>query len=170
MSDVRIRALTLLDTERILDIDAAVTGTHHKGADNDLWRLIAETTTCYGADVGGTLVGFVLADVRPWEFGNRAHVGWIISLGVDPGHQHRGIGKLLGDRVLASFRALGVTNFKTLVGPTSEGLLPYFKSLGFKDSAERVLAMADRTRGTPRPRKTERLAPAPQPRRPRKAS
>jgi GNAT superfamily N-acetyltransferase len=160
MADVRIRALTLRDTERILDIDAAVTGTPHKTADNDLWRLIAETTTCYGAEVGGRLIGFVLADVRPWEFGNRAHVGWIISLGVDPAHQHQGVGMLLGDKVLASFRALGVTHFKTLVGPESAGLLPYFKRLGFKESSERVLALSDGTRGATRPRTTERLAPA----------
>ncbi len=140
----QIRPLTLKDVDRILTIDEAVTGVPRKGGDNDLWRLIAETTTCFGADIGGTLVGFVLADVRPWEFGNRAHVGWVIALGVDPAHQKSGVGRLLGERVLDQFRKLGVTQFKTLADRRNEQLLHYFQSLGFREGREAVLEMGTR--------------------------
>jgi GNAT superfamily N-acetyltransferase len=143
-AEPKIRALTLKDVDRILEIDAAVTGSPRKTGDNDLWRLIAETTTCYGAEVNGKLVGFTLADVRPWEFGNRAHVGWIVALGVDPEHQKSGIGKRLGEKVLDQFRKLGVTQFKTLVDRRNTQLTQYFQALGFHEGREVVMDMGTR--------------------------
>lgn len=142
MSEAKIRALTLRDLDRILEIDEANTGVSRRSGDNDLWRLIAETTTCFGAEVAGKLVGFVLADVRPWEFGNRAHVGWVIAIGIDPSHQKGGIGTLLGNRALEAFRKLGVTEFKTLVGD-DENLRSYFRRLGFGETTEIVLSIRE---------------------------
>lgn len=139
MSPPLVRSLTLKDVDRILEIDAAVTGTPTKSGDNDLWRLIAETTTCFGAEVDGKLAGFVLADIRPWEFGRRAHVGWIISLGVDPKAQGKGIGKALGEKVLEQFQRLGVTRIQTLVEPSTASLEEYFHALGFKETQAKVL-------------------------------
>lgn len=144
MGDLRVRALTLKDVDRILEIDAAVMKTPVKTGDNDLWRLIAETTTCFGAEKDGQLVGFVLADIRPWEFGRRAHVGWIISLGVDPKAQGHGLGKMLGEKVLDQFRRLGVTRIQTLVDPETASLEPYFKSLGFTEAPTKVLVKGER--------------------------
>ena len=138
-SQPRIRALTLKDTDRILEIDAAVTKTAVKSGDNDLWRLVAETTTCFGAEVDGKLEGFVLADIRPWEFGRRAHVGWVIALGVSPQQQGKGLGKLLGERVLDQFHRLGVSRVQTLVEPETAELEGFFKGLGFKESPAKVL-------------------------------
>lgn len=139
MTSPRIRALTLKDTDRVLEIDAAVTKTPVKSGDNDLWRLVAETTTCFGAEVDGKLEGFVLADIRPWEFGRRAHVGWVIALGVTPDAQGKGLGKLLGERVLDQFQRLGVTRVQTLVEPETAELEPFFKSLGFQVSPAKLL-------------------------------
>jgi GNAT superfamily N-acetyltransferase len=135
----RVRALTLKDVDAILEIDSAVTKTPVKHGDNDLWRLIAETTTCFGAEIDGKLAGFVLADIRPWEFGRRAHVGWVIALGVRPDAQGKGIGRLLGERVLDQFQRLGVTRVQTIVEPETADLGPYFEALGFKETDARVL-------------------------------
>jgi GNAT superfamily N-acetyltransferase len=135
----KTRALTLKDVDQILEIDSAVTKTPVKSGDNDLWRLIAETTTCFGVEEGGKLQGFVLADIRPWEFGRRAHVGWIIALGVRPESQGKGIGKMLGDRVLDQLHRLGVSRIQTIVDRETQDLMPFFKALGFQESSARVL-------------------------------
>lgn len=51
MSPPLVRSLTLKDVDRILEIDAAVTGTPTKSGDDDLWRLIAESQE---GGLGGT--------------------------------------------------------------------------------------------------------------------
>ena len=139
MSAIQVRSLTLRDTQRVLEIDASISKTPVKEGDNDLWRLIAETTTCFGATEGGKLIGFVLADIRPWEFGQRAHVGWIISLGVERAFQGKGVGKLLGERVIEQFERLGVTRAQTIVAPETAELEPFFKALGFAETRAKVL-------------------------------
>lgn len=154
MPSPRVRELHLRDLDRILEIDEAITRTRRGAEDNDLWRLLAETTTCFGAESGGTLVGFVLADVRPWEFGSRSPVGWIIAVGVDPRAQGKGVGRLLGDRVLQEFRRLGVGEIKTLVQDEEKGLRRYFEDLGFRAGSEVVLRRTTKNgsaRATPAP-------------------
>lgn len=141
MAPARVRELTLRDLDRILAIDQRITKTKRKATDNDLWRLLAETTTCFGAEVDNEVVGFVLADVRPWEFGVRSPVGWIIALGVEPKHQKAGLGRKLGQRVLAEFKKLGVSEVKTLVDVKDKGLQGYFEALGFREGKERVLSL-----------------------------
>lgn len=141
MNPPRVRGLTLHDSNRILEIDASITKTPLKSGDNDLWRLIAETTTCFGVEVDGRLVGFLLADIRPWEFGERAHVGWIISVGIEKAHQGKGLGKLLADRVLDQFQRLGVGRIQTIVSPETAELEPFFQAMGFKETRSRVLAL-----------------------------
>ncbi|HVM45162.1 MAG TPA: hypothetical protein VM582_04435, partial [Candidatus Thermoplasmatota archaeon] len=53
--------------------------------------------------------------------------------------QGRGIGKLLGARVLDQFHRLGVSRVQTLVDPETASLQPYFEALGFKVAPTKVL-------------------------------
>lgn len=140
-SEPLIRSLTTKDVEAIRRIDSANTGARGERRDADLWSLVAETTTSFGAEVDGKLAGFVLADVRPWEFGARDAVGWIIAIGVDPAYQGKGLGTKLGERVIQQFRKLGVRHFSTLVDESDKDLLTYFKGLGFQPSPRVVLEM-----------------------------
>lgn len=137
---VLIRALRYDDVDRIHEIDRILTMTAGPRRSADLWSLVGESTTSFGAEVDGQLVGFLLADVRPWEFGAREAVGWVIALGVHPDWQAKGAGKLLGQRVLDEFRRLGVRHASTLVARDDKRLAEYFEALGFQEAEQRVLS------------------------------
>lgn len=90
------------------------------------------------AEVGGRVVGFIIGEVRPWEFGHH-EVGWIKVVGVDPEHQGQGVGRALGEALLKSLRSKGVAKLRTLVEQDSEDLTGYFHSLGLEGANQQVL-------------------------------
>ena len=51
-------------------------------------------------------------------------MGWIIALGVNPDAQGKGVGKLLGQRVLDQFHRLGVSRVQTIVDKEIIALIP----------------------------------------------
>jgi len=84
-----------------------------------------------GAEIDGKLVGYVLAEVRLWEFGSGEKTGWIKVLGVDPDCQGMGIGRKLGETLLGHFARKDVKRVRTLVNWFDGPLISYFRSLGF---------------------------------------
>lgn len=137
--DVRIRDLTLDDLDRIHAIDRKVTGADKSRVSDNVWNMITDSSACLGAEVDGDLVGFMLGQVRPWEFGIKDQVGWIVALGVDPDHQGKGVGKALGEATVARFKKLGCARMKTLVESKDHELVPYFEALGFSATDAVVL-------------------------------
>lgn len=87
---------------------------------------------CLGAEVDGELVGYMIGEVRLWEFGGGEKTGWIKILAVDPDHQRRGIGRRLGEELLEQFQRRGIRRVRTLVDSYSGELIAYFRSLGFQ--------------------------------------
>lgn len=141
MPELRIRDLTLDDLDRIHAIDKTVTGNEESRVSDNIWNVITDSSACLGAEVDGELVGFMLGDVRPWEFGIKDQVGWIVALGVDPDYQGQGIGKTLGEEAVTRFRKLGCDVVKTMVEAKDSELLDYFESLGFETTDARVLEL-----------------------------
>jgi ribosomal protein S18 acetylase RimI-like enzyme len=84
-----------------------------------------------GAEIDGKLVGYVLAEIRLWEFGSGEKTGWIKVLGVDPDFQGVGIGRKLGETLLGHFARKDVKRVRTLVNWFDGPLISYFRSLGF---------------------------------------
>jgi len=87
---------------------------------------------CLGAEIDGELVGYMIGEVRLWEFGGGEKTGWIKILAVDPDHQRQGIGRRLGEELLKQFRRRGIRRVRTLVDSYSGELIAYFRSLGFQ--------------------------------------
>ncbi|HED04147.1 MAG TPA: GNAT family N-acetyltransferase [Candidatus Fraserbacteria bacterium] len=92
----------------------------------------SDPTFCLGAELGGELVGFIIAEVRLWEFGEGEETGWIKILAVDPDHQRCGIGRRLGEALLRHLRRRDILCVRTLVGSYSGELIAYFRGLGFQ--------------------------------------
>ena len=135
-----VRLLTLDDLEEILQIEQRIEGDRHSDSHERL-EYLKETAVYHlehgdplmnlGAEVEGRLVGFVLAEMRLWEFGRSERTGWIKVLGIDPAFQGRGVGRRLGATLLNHFKRKNVTRVRTLVDWFEGDLISYFKSLGF---------------------------------------
>ncbi|HLE46400.1 MAG TPA: GNAT family N-acetyltransferase, partial [Thermoplasmata archaeon] len=104
---VKVRALTEGDIPAVERIEKAIT---KSARTSSLGRNVREqlkkgnAEACLAAEVDGKFAGFVIGDVRPWEFGEERDVGWVKTVGVDPAFQGHGVGKALGEALLAYFR------------------------------------------------------------------
>ncbi len=136
-TDARIRALNELDIGSIVKIDEKVNGRYRP----EVWeRRIAyyirrDPEASLVAEVNGTVVGFMLGEVRAGEFGLEEPTGWIEVLGVDPAHQGKDIGRRLAQAMLAHFTDRGAKTVRTLVDEGLEHweqISRFFRSLGFE--------------------------------------
>jgi ribosomal protein S18 acetylase RimI-like enzyme len=137
---VTIRFLGLDDLEDILRIQAKIVG-EQQSENTDRLASLNDTTVYHlqhgdplmnlGAEIDNKLVGFVIGEVRRWEFGRSEMTGWILILGVDPEYQGMGVGRKLGSTLLEHFRKKNVRKIQTLVEWHDGDLISYFKSLGF---------------------------------------
>ena len=144
-----IRALTAEDVERIIEIDAKVVG----AAKPEYWRrklawYLAErdlesTTEAAKkylsgvepqlarlAQVNAKVVGFMIGDIRSWEF-RQPPTGWITAFAVDPDYQRRGIGRRLLAEFLDYFREQGLENVRTMLEWSDGEVLSFFTAMGF---------------------------------------
>ena len=139
-SGLLLRPLKEADITSIIAIDEATSGrakpeywrrklTHylpenrlHSGAES---RFLARV-----AEMDGEVVGFMIGEIRRWEFGQPS-CGWITALGVDPNHQHLGIGRRLLAELLDYYRQNGLGEIRTIVEWADGDLLKFFHSMGF---------------------------------------
>lgn len=128
----RVRELEPADLERVVAIDAGLTGVTKRG---DWTELFARMDTDDGllgiAAVGPTgLDGYLIGELRAFEFGSEA-CGWITVLGVRPETTRQGLASALLEEARLRFAKLGVTSLRTMVRRTDVGLLSLFRTQGF---------------------------------------
>ncbi len=134
---VKVRALAEADIPSVERIEKSIT---KSARTSSLGRNVREqlkkgnAEACFAAEVDGKFAGFVIGDVRPWEFGEERDVGWVKTVGVDPAFQGHGVGKALGEALLTYFKKKGVDHVRTLVEWHAGDMIAYFKSIGFDRS------------------------------------
>lgn len=130
---VAVRPARRRDLDHVVAIDAAVTGIEKR----DYWRRVFGR---YGdapgadpqflvADAGGRVVGFVIGEVRDWEFGSPP-CGWVFAIDVAPEARLAGIGARLLAAVCDGFRRAGVRQVRTLLARDDTLVLSFFRSQG----------------------------------------
>ena len=135
---VSIRRVRQGDLDRIIAIDATVTGIEKR----NYWKSVYARYGVAGpaerqflvADAKGRVVGFVIGEVRDWEFGS-APCGWVFGIDVEPGSRLAGIGAKLLDAICASFRRAGVTKVRTMLSRDNKLILSFFRSQGMMAGA-----------------------------------
>ncbi|HJX15829.1 MAG TPA: GNAT family N-acetyltransferase [Candidatus Deferrimicrobiaceae bacterium] len=132
---VTVRRMRTQDTEAVLRIDEMITGRPHEAQWED--RIIDHVTGnplgCLVAEADGKIVGFILGDIRGWEFAIPKS-GWIEIVGVDPAYQGKGVARALIEKLHVYFRNHNVERVMTMVNWNDGGLVSFFRALGFERS------------------------------------
>jgi ribosomal protein S18 acetylase RimI-like enzyme len=133
--NIVIRSLTPRDRAAVIRIDAVLTGAPQR----TYWKRVFEEVLARGrknmhvglaAEVKGALAGFLVGDVRAFEFGSEP-CGWILEVGVQPRHAREGVGSALLKEACRRFRAAGVPTIRTMVRRNDVPVLTFFRSNGF---------------------------------------
>jgi len=131
---IQVRAISELDLGDIVRIAES----NRNAYQPDLWEdrvtyyLRRDPEGSMVAEADGKVVGFMLGDVRAGEFGIEEPSGWIEVIGVDPESAGRGVGKALGEAMLAGYRARGVKRVRTMVDQSMPEVEQFFRALGFE--------------------------------------
>jgi ribosomal protein S18 acetylase RimI-like enzyme len=131
----RIRPLARRDLAGVVRIDAIHTGAAQRSYWTRLFREFlaparGRQRVALAADVDGALAGFLLADVRAFEFGSEP-CGWILEVGVDPRDTRQGVASALLAEAVRRLRAAGVTTVRTMVRRNNVPVLTFFRTNGF---------------------------------------
>jgi len=136
---IEVRPVRRADLDQVIAIDAAVTGIEKRS----YWQRIYRR---YGIKVGseqrhflvavaqGRVAGFMIGEVRDWEFGSPP-CGWVFAIDVDPAARQRGIGTRLLAAMSAQFRRAGVRHLRTLLARENTLILSFFRSQGMMAGA-----------------------------------
>ena len=128
-----IRSAKRADVEQMAALDARLTGVPKR----DYWEgLFAvrgprdrNTFLLVATGPGNELLGFIVGEVRAWEFGSLP-AGWIFAIEVDPACRLDGIGTALFDAVCERFRAAGVAKVRTVMARDQHLIMSFFRSQG----------------------------------------
>ena len=82
----------------------------------------------------GSVVGFLMGELFMGEFGIYQEVASLDTIGVDPAHQHKGIGEQLMNEFIDHLRQIGVTKINTLVNWNDSKLIHFFSANQFSPS------------------------------------
>jgi len=131
--DPAVRPVRRGDLDSIVALDARVTGLEKRAYWGSLYRRYGASMRAERqflvADAGGRVVGFIIGEVRDWEFG-AAPCGWVFAIDVHPDARLAGTGARLLAAICAGFRRAGVAKVRTMLSRDNNLVLSFFRSQG----------------------------------------
>jgi L-amino acid N-acyltransferase YncA len=128
-----VRPVRRGDLDAIAALDARVTGLAKPAYWQSLYRRYGMSTQAERqflvAEVDGRVTGFVIGEVRDWEFGSPP-CGWVFAIDVDPEARLKGVGASLLAAICTSFRRAGVRKVRTMLSRDNNLILSFFRSQG----------------------------------------
>lgn len=123
------------DLDAVVALDAANSGSAKPG----YWQELLERFTqenprirryfLVGKSADDELVGFIVGEIRAWEFGSPP-CGWVIALNVTADQRQQGIGTMLFDALCAEMKKEGATTIRTMVLSNDKVNLSFFRGEG----------------------------------------
>jgi ribosomal protein S18 acetylase RimI-like enzyme len=130
---VTIRPAKRGDLPQVIAIDATVTGLEKQNYWRSVYRRYGVGSTDQRhflvAVAGRRIVGFLIAEVRDWEFGSPP-CGWVFAIDVHPQARQTGVGTRLLEATCALFRRAGVRKLRTMLASDNTLILSFFRSQG----------------------------------------
>jgi ribosomal protein S18 acetylase RimI-like enzyme len=135
MESIRVRDLQPDDRRGVIRIDAVHTGESKP----DYWKRAFRSFLDRGrtplhvglaAERNGSLVGYLLGEVRAFEFGSE-ECGWVFAVGVDPEGARAGVASALLQEACNRFREAGVDRVRTMVRRNNVAVLSFFRANSF---------------------------------------
>lgn len=83
------------------------------------------------AETGGEVIGFIIGEVRAWEFGSPP-CGWVFALSVSPKVREKGVGQLMLKEMCMRLKKAGVTTVRTMIDRENKLTLSFFRSQGLR--------------------------------------
>ena len=142
MSELTFRSLYPEDINQVSKIESNLTGSQRK--DFLEKRLVAATAvpdsfiTCAALD-GERLTGYGFARILEGEFGARSAVAVLDTIGVDPDHQGKGIGKKVMSGIERRMKNKNISTLQTQVAWTNHAMIRFFASTGFMLATGQVI-------------------------------
>jgi ribosomal protein S18 acetylase RimI-like enzyme len=81
------------------------------------------------ASDGDTVLGFIIGEVRAWEFGSPP-CGWVFAIGVHNHLRQSGVGNTLFEALCGRFRRAGVNKVRTMLARDHTLIMSFFRSQG----------------------------------------
>jgi ribosomal protein S18 acetylase RimI-like enzyme len=133
-TDLAIRPVRRADLEAVIAIDTQVTGLEKRDYWRSVYRRYGEAASTPGAqflvaEAEGEVIGFVIGEVRDWEFG-APPCGWVFAIDVRPDARQAGVGTRLLQSICAGFRRAGVRKLRTMLASDNTLILSFFRSQG----------------------------------------
>ncbi len=128
-----IRAVRDEDLDAVIEMDALVTGIKKRDYWKSLYGRYADAVATgqhfLVATADNTVIGFVIGEVRDWEFGSPP-CGWVFAIDVHPEARLLGAATQLLQAICQRFKRAGVSKVRTLLARENTLILSFFRSQG----------------------------------------
>jgi ribosomal protein S18 acetylase RimI-like enzyme len=130
---VTIRNAISDDVIGIARIDERNTGLAKPGYWRDTFERYGDKSGrfCLVAERGGEVLGYIVGEVRAWEFGSPP-CGWIFALGVDQDARLAKLGTRLFKAICECFADGGVDKVRTMLNVEDNLNMSFFRSQGMR--------------------------------------
>jgi len=131
--DVQVASAAEIDA--VVALDAEITGAAKADYWNDIFDRFAgdkhraQRYFLVAKTRGNQPVGFIVGEIRAWEFGSPP-CGWVLALSVSPAQRQQGIGTLLFEALCGEMKRDGATTIRTMVLGNDKTNLSFFRGEG----------------------------------------
>ena len=128
-----IRRMEPSDEKYVIAIDQKIVGKERAASwQQRVFRYLERyyPPVSHIAEANGAVVGFIIGDIRGWEYG-MASGAWIDIMGVDPAFQGQGVGRRLVAAFVDQCRKQGIKSIHSFMREDDTRIQHFLESAGF---------------------------------------